>query len=526
MSIVSLHFFIFTGVILALYWICVPKWRWIVLFIATSYFLFLNTYRNIAACAIFVMDVLTVWLAALCLKKNLQEQTKKRILFFTLFFVVAVLILYKELSFFINNINSIGRIAGIDYGLRLPKWVAPFGISYFTLILIGYLLDVYWGTIETPQKNPLKMILFAGYFPQLTSGPFSRYNDIAGSLFGNASWNLKRVQFGIQRFLWGLFKKLVIAERLAVAVSTIYDSKPLPLQEDTYVGLMVVIGAFVYVAQLYTDFSGCMDIVIGISEMFGIPLAENFCRPFSSTSLSEIWRRWHMTLGFWLKDYVLYPVLKSGWMNRVRKFCKKKWGKSASRDIPTYIGMFITWFCVGFWHGGSWKYIFSSGLFFFVMIVGGLLLQPVFHKLITLLKINTDTWSWVFFQRMRSFCLFSISVSFGRRADLLDGLRAWKTVFTNWNPWVLFDDTIFRLGLDRKDFDVCVVGLIVVLIVSMLQNRYGGVRDVGCCLIRAVAENYDRIVCHYNRNVDEEPLNISYQQVCQAYLCAASNGCI
>lgn len=209
MSIVSLHFFIFTGVILALYWICVPKWRWIVLFIATSYFLFLNTYRNIAACAIFVMDVLAVWLAALCLKKNLQEQTKKRILFFTLFFVVAVLILYKELSFFINNINSIGRIAGIDYGLRLPKWVAPFGISYFTLILIGYLLDVYWGTIETPQKNPLKMILFAGYFPQLTSGPFSRYNDIAGSLFGNASWNLKRVQFGIQRFLWGLFKKLV-----------------------------------------------------------------------------------------------------------------------------------------------------------------------------------------------------------------------------------------------------------------------------------------------------------------------------
>lgn len=160
------------------------------------------------------------------------------------------------------------------------------------------------------------------------------------------------------------------------------------------------------------------------------------------------------------------------------------------------------------------------------MIVGGLLLKPFFNRLVSVLKINTDTWSWVFFQRMRSFCLFSISVSFGRRADLLDGLRAWKTVFTNWNPWVLFDDTIFRLGLDRKDFDVCVVRLIVVLVVSMLQNRYGGVRDVGCCLIRAVAENYDRIVCHYNRNVDEEPLSISYQQVCQAYLCAASNGCI
>jgi D-alanyl-lipoteichoic acid acyltransferase DltB (MBOAT superfamily) len=476
-SIVGLKFFVFVAATLAVYWIFRPKWRWTALLAASTLFVLIGTH-NYALYAVFVVMTLITWGAALVVAKVKSERARSGITAVTIVALCVALICYKELAFFVNNINLVGSLVGLDFGLKLPKWVAPFGISYFTLILIGYLLDVRWGTIAAPQKNPLKMLLFAGYFPQLTSGPFSRYNDISGALYGGARWDLRRFQFGLQRFLWGLFKKLVIAERLAVIVATIYDSKPLPLQDDIYVGLMVVIGAFVYVAQLYTDFSGCMDMVIGVSEMLGIPLAENFKRPFTATSLSEIWRKWHITLGLWLKDYALYPTLKSEWLNKVRVWCKKKLGKKAAKDIPTYIGMLIVWFCVGFWHGGLWKYICGSGLFFFVMIVGGLILQPVFDKIVAFLRIDTKAYSWILWQRIRSFCLFAMAVSFGRRYSFIDGLKAWKTVFTEWNPWVLFDDTIFRLGLDRKDFDVMVLGLVAVWVVSMLQERHGSVREL------------------------------------------------
>jgi hypothetical protein len=140
--------------------------------------------------------------------------------------------------------------------------------------------------------------------------------------------------------------------------------------------------------------------------------------------------------------------------------------------------MFVVWFCVGFWHGGSWKYICSSGLFFFVMIVGGLILDPLFKKIVAIFRINTESYSWVLFGRARSFCLFAMSVSFGRQASLIDGFRAWGTVFTQWNPWVFVDDTIFKLGLDRKDFVVMVLGLLAVLLVSILQEKHGNVREL------------------------------------------------
>ena len=187
-----------------------------------------------------------------------------------------------------------------------------------------------------------------------------------------------------------------------------------------------------------------------------------------------------MTLGFWLKDYLLYPTLKSGWMGRIRKFCKAHWGKRASREVPTYIGMFITWFCVGFWHGGSWKYIFGSGLFFFAMIAGGMLLKPVFRRLTDWLKIDTDAWYWKRFQRLRTACLFSASVSFDRYAGFTDGLRAWKSVLTvwRWDLGVLLDGTLLNLGLSGWDVFMCAAGFAAIWCVSTLQERHGSVREL------------------------------------------------
>ncbi len=482
MSIVSFPYFAFLAAAFVVYWICSPKYRWIVLFAASIFFAWWAVQENPLLLLVFIAESLLVWFAALLLKKDISEKGKTALTACTIVILIALLILYKDLFFFTSNINRIGRLFRIGTEITAPSWLAPLGISYYTLILIGYLLDVRWGTVEEPQKNPVKFLLFSGFFPQMTSGPFSRYGEISPYLFGDKcqeiQWDLKRFSFGLQRILWGLFKKLVLAERLAVLVGTIYDTKTVPLLSEQYVGVAVIAGAVFYAAQLYMDFSGCMDIVIGSAELFGIPLPENFRQPFFSRTVSEFWRRWHMTLGLWLKDYLFYPVLKSGWMGKLRKTCKVKLGKKAAKDLPTYLGMLILWFSIGFWHGGTWKYIFGTGLYYFIIIVVGLVLKPVTDKVLAFLRIDTEAWSWRFFQRLRTSCLFAIGISFTRFESLLTAFRAWKTVFTDWNPWILFDETITELGLNGKNLLLVAVGLIAVLVVSMLQDRYGSVREL------------------------------------------------
>jgi D-alanyl-lipoteichoic acid acyltransferase DltB (MBOAT superfamily) len=367
-------------------------------------------------------------------------------------------------------------ILPVHLGWTEPQWVAPFGISYFTLILIGYLLDVHWGTIDSPLKNPLKFLTFVGYFPHMTSGPFTRYNDIKDSLFAEVKFQWLNIFNGFQRIIWGLFKVLVISTRLLVVVNTIYDAQSLPLAENHFTGLAIAFAAITNVLYIYMNFSGSIDIILGVSELFGIRLSENFKRPFSATSLSELWRRWHITLGLWVKDYVLYPTLKSDLLDKFRGFCQRKLGKKASKKIPTYVGLFVTWLCVGFWHGGTWKFIFASGIFFFAMIVGGLIFEPVFDKLVRLLRINTSCASWRWFGQARTFCLFSLAVSFGKAESFLNGIALWENFFKIFNLTALFDGSIFNLGLQVKDLFYMSAGLAAVFIVSYLQEQKGSIR--------------------------------------------------
>jgi D-alanyl-lipoteichoic acid acyltransferase DltB (MBOAT superfamily) len=434
---------------------------------------------SVALFSVFCAMSLVTWGAALAIRTVRAEKLRTGITAVTIVALAATLILYKEIAFVVVNSRILAKITGLDIGLTMPEWIAPLGISYFTLILIGYLLDVRWGTIDKPQKNPLKFLLFAGYFPHMVSGPFSRYNDMNETLLGDVRFSLKNVWFGLQRVIWGVFKVLVISTRLSVLVSAIYDPQSMPIVEISEHQLSgstaIVAGALLYVLTVYMNFSGSMDIVIGVSEMLGIPLAENFRRPFSATSLSEVWRKWHMTLGLWLKDYVMYPVQKA-LTSRFGKRAKKLFGKKAGKDIILYTAMFVVWFCVGFWHGGSWKYICASGLFFFVMIVGGLILDPVFQSLIKLLHINTKCNSWRLFQRVRTVVLFSMSVSFGRAESLTVGLQMWKNALLNPDISVIFDGTLLDMGLALKDIVFVVIALTVVFAVSHLQEHIGSMR--------------------------------------------------
>ena len=466
-SIMSLYFYACLAFFALVYYTIARKLRvqWMLILAASIFFYFANS--SIKLFLFLLAPIIFTYLMAFIIN-DLQGFKKSLIVFATVCTNVLFLIYFKERNFFVITHNL------LSLSLHLKQWqsvniIAPLGVSYLSLMLISYILDVAWGTVSA-QKNPLKFLCYVIYFPILTSGPITRYSEIENQIFAVRDFNYDRFCFGIQRIAWGFFKKLVIAERIGVIVSTVYGSW------QNYQGFTLAVGLLAYVLQMYTDFSGCIDMVLGVSECLGISLPENFRQPFFSTNLSEIWRRWHMTLGFWVKDYVLYPILKSSAIQKLSALLKSKLGKKNryAKLIPTWCGMFATWFAVGFWHGGQLKYIFGGGLFFFAMIAGGQVLEPLFAVIVKILRINTKTASYRFFLRLRTFFLFAAAVSFQRAQSLKTGFQMWKRVFADFNPYIFFDNTLFRLGLDAKDFIVMIIGLLIVLLVSNMEQTSDG----------------------------------------------------
>ncbi|MCR5419581.1 MAG: MBOAT family protein [Lachnospiraceae bacterium] len=340
--------------------------------------------------------------------------------------------------------------------------------------MIGYITDAYWGNI-TIQKNPGKFALFASYFPLMTSGPIIQYEQMENKLWGKKHY-FSYYEFisGSQRILWGIFKKLVISERLSVMVNEIYD------HYELYPGFYIFWAGGFFAFQLYTDFSGLMDIVLGFSQIFGINLPENFNTPFYSESLAEFWRRWHITLGGWLKSYVFYAVQQTETFRKLRKFCKKHLGKGYERkyNIPQFLGLMISWFLIGLWHGGGFNYIFGVGIYMGAVIIISELCQPLFRKITELLHINTNTFSYTLFKRIRTFFLFIFGLSFFRAESLTKGLSMWKNAFSIFNPWIFFDRSIYRLGLNESEFHILVFSMLILLVVSILQHANGGIPQV------------------------------------------------
>ena len=411
MSLVSLEFAIFVAIVALIYFILPGKYQWFILFLASVYFYYVKSawYQS----ANFLVFILINYICSIAISK---AQKKKPIYFSGLVFDVLYLFVFKYFSFFSLPIIKLFNSPIIV--LRMNAFLselAPTGISYFALIMIAYLTDIYWEKINV-QKNPLKFATFAGFFPLLTSGPIVQYESVGDQLFEKKnSFSYDRLVSGGERILYGVFKKLVLAERLSIMVNTIYENY------EVYAGFYVPIAAAMFALQLYTDFSGLMDIVLGLAEIIGIYLPENFDTPFYSLNLSEFWRRWHITLGGFLRDYVLYPIQRTNLLKKFRKFCKNKFGKGYEkngRNLPLYVSLFISWFLIGLWHGGGLNYIFGVGLYMWVIIVLSDVTTPFFDKFKLKFNIKTECFSYRLFQRVRTFIIFMFGLSFFRAESL------------------------------------------------------------------------------------------------------------
>ncbi len=459
MSITSMEFLGFILLAAVLYYIIPLRFRWVSLLVCSAVYLY--TANDIRLLLVMFIAIVVAYLAGIFLEKK----KSKFVLGVSLLFIAGILLYLKEINFFLGIVRMTGVMFGQTWTIPNLQLIAPLGISYYTLNLVSYVLDVYWG-VAAAQKNFFKFVLFAGYFPAMVSGPIIRYREIEEQLYAGHKITYQNISFGIQRILWGVFKKLVISERLAIIVNTVYGDY------NTYTGLYIFVAIVCFVFQLYTDFSGCIDIVLGVSELFGIILPENFQTPFFSRSASEFWRRWHITLGAWLKDYILYPILKTTLWQKIGQKLKARFGKKAAKKIPVWLGLFCSWFLIGMWHGGSWNYIFGSGLLWWMLIVLGEACEPIFRWSINKLKINTECFSWRLFQSMRTFGCFAFGLSFFRSyGGLMEGVKLWKSALSTFNPWILFDGSLYNLGLDEKNFRVMLIALVVLGISGIMREQ-------------------------------------------------------
>ena len=268
-------------------------------------------------------------------------------------------------------------------------------------------------------------MLYIGYYPQLTSGPVTRFADVSQKLFAGNRPTYENITFGMQRILWGVFKKIVIAERAGMIVNTVYGDVA------TYNGFFIPFAASLFVVQLYSDFSGCMDIILGVSECYGIVLPENFRAPFLSRSVREFWQRWHITLGEWFRDYIMYPLQKSSPMSSWIIDFRKKTKNKTIRNIPVYICMLAVWLLIGIWHGGAWKYILGMGLWFWSMIFLSEITKPLMSRIKSKLKIDDSSPLFRVLGYIRVFILVAVGNMFFRMSSLTAVFVAVKQTFTH-----------------------------------------------------------------------------------------------
>lgn len=427
MSLVSATFILFFIGVLIVYYLVPGKVQWIVLLIASILFYFCTatpyTFIYVILSIVCVywaiqrIDSLDEQLVKIEGKENKQRlmRARKRSYLVGVGVCVGMLAALKYMNFFLGNVRIIAGLFGQGDAIQKVHWIASLGISFYTLQMVGYLTDVYWG-ISKCQKNIAKLALFNCYFPQMISGPISRYQELEGTLFGPHKFDGKRIYRGMLRILMGFFKKLVISEHLIQATDAIFAN---PAE---YGGIFIWIGTALYVVQIYADFAGCMDIIMGVSECFGVILPENFKTPFCSTTIQEFWQRWHITLGTWLKDYIMYPILRSGLWSKYTKAVKKKWGKRAAKLLPTFTGMLILWLGMGLWHGGGWNYI-GEGIWFWLVIVLGQTLEPWFKKVIQKLRINAEGKMWYCFRCVRTTFIYAVGALFFKAGSLRTALH-------------------------------------------------------------------------------------------------------
>ena len=396
--------------------------------------------------------------------KAINKKKKKWILISAVVFNLAILGVLKYSGFFASIFEGFFACFGLNVNFPVLNILLPLGISYYTLTSIGYLIDVSRGKYKA-ETNPFKVALFISYFPQLFEGPFAKFDELTPQLVEGHDFDSKRVGSGLLLFVWGLFKKFVIADRLAIVAGEVF------VNYSIYHGLMVVVGILFFTFQLYAEFSGLIDMASGISEMFGIRLAKNFNQPFYSQNVNEFWRRWHISLGTWFKEYIFYSVSMSKGMLKLNKKIHGKVKPFFELFIPSALALFVVWFSNGLWHGADAKYI-VYGLYYYIIMMIGMCLEPLYNSAYGKLKLNKDAKIFQVMRIVRTFVFISLGMLIFRASTLSDAGLMFVQIFKTGCLNIVSTGVI-----DLYDFVLSFVCIIVLLVTDYLLEHNINIKE-------------------------------------------------
>lgn len=452
------YFFIFLPIVMLVYQILPSKFRWISMLLSSIVFFWIISEKLIIWALI--ATVITFF-CGLWIEKAEEHKNKKLILIAGIIAAIGILVGLKYTNYSLSLLTDLSELLNMKHDFTIAQIMIPIGISFYTLQAVGYLLDVSWGVIKA-ESNIFKFMLFMLFFPTLMEGPICKYGELREQLIQGKAITSQSIVQGALRIGFGLFKRMLISDRLAVVIDNFYRA------DSNYTGVMVLMCAILTTIQLYMEFSGTIDIVIGTALIFNIELPENFRQPFLAKSAAEFWRRWHITLGRWFKTYIFYPVTTSKLVKRWNKYGRKKLGKYITKLGTSALALFPVWILNGLWHGPKTPYI-MYGVYYFIVLIMEIALQPVGDKICSILKQNPEGKfvSWI--RIIRTWVIVILGEMLFRSNDLSQFFKMCKNLFAANGDFTI--QKIFDMGMGYADFGVIIVATIIVFVVEYRLER-------------------------------------------------------
>ena len=476
MPFTSFRFFFFLAFVIFAYYVVPKKFQWFVLLVSSYAFYLYSGVENVF---FIVATTLFTYCSGLLMqsmrnknqkkidalgedltvdkKRELKKEVAKKIhtvQVITVLINLGTLACLKYLNLLLGSVNDLFMLFRWDASVPFVNLIVPLGLSYYTFNSIGYLIDIGRGKYAA-ERHLGKFALFVSFFPSVVQGPLNRFADVGVQLQQPHNLEYDNLKNGALLILWGLFKKLVIADRVSAIASTVFSSS-----FTDYTGSHILFGVIAYSFQIYGDFSGGTDITRGAAQMMGLELPLNFERPFFSISLADFWRRWHMSLGAWMREYVFYPVMLCRPVSNLSKKMRKKHGTYAGKLVPSVAAPMVVFFLIGIWHGVTSQYV-VNGLYNALLISGSVAMIPVYKKLIEKLHINTENFSYKLFQIFRTTVLLFISRIIVKAPSLEDALLMIKSLFTSVDFDFLFGFTgeIYTYGVNEKEMPIVIFSI-------------------------------------------------------------------
>ena len=450
------EFLIFFPIVVLAYYLLPGKLKNSWLLIA-SYYFYMSW--NAEYALLLLLSTLVTYAGALLLEWIRQKyddpghagHLSKAVLAAVLTANLAILFYFKYFNFALDIAENTAHLFGIELNIQPYDILLPVGISFYIFQALGYLIDVYRGDVRA-ERNLLKYALFVSFFPQLVAGPIERSKNLLGQLDTPKKFDIPGVRDGLLIMLWGYFLKLVIADRCALLVDTVYDAY------EEYRGFQLVLANVMFAIQIYCDFMGYSTIAKGAAKVLGIRLMDNFEQPYFAESVREFWRRWHISLSTWFRDYVYIPL-----------------GGSRCSRLKKYRNVFVTFAVSGLWHGASMNFVLW-GIIHGLYQIAEDLLSPVREKLYTRFKVDDTSFSWRFFRILKTFVLVDIAWIFFRARSLHSALYILRASFDLSNIGMVLNDGIYELGLNTRNMNLLVIALAALVTAGCMRKRGVDVR--------------------------------------------------